>query len=110
MATLKPSVGFTLALLHIHWQAGQRIQHKILLASVRTKGLDDAAKLAPAFQGKQQVQLEQIEGLNHQSRTNLIRFKTRFQVKAILKTIIRVNICKMTTSLPATLAGVVDAA
>lgn len=49
--------------------------------------------LIPAAQEQQQVQPEQIEGLNRRSRTNLIRFKSRFQVNATLKTIIQVKIC-----------------
>lgn len=40
---LKQTVRFTIALIKIKWQAGQRIPDNTFLASVRTKGLDDAA-------------------------------------------------------------------
>lgn len=45
--------------------------------------------LVPAVQEQQQVRPEQIEGLNRRSRTNLIRFKSRFQVNTTLKTTIK---------------------
>lgn len=40
---LKQTVRFTIALIKIKWQAGQRIPDNTFLASVRTKGLDDVA-------------------------------------------------------------------
>lgn len=71
---LKQIVRFTTALVKINWQAGQRIQYNIFLASVKTKGLDEAAKLAPAVSSD---------------------LKPDFR-----SAILRLNICKMTTSLP----------
>lgn len=52
---LKQTVRFTIAVVKMNWQAGQRIPYNIFLASVKTKGLDDTATLAPAVQGQQEL-------------------------------------------------------